>query len=143
VNTLSMSEIIDAACKLSTDEEKVEYLKQHESVPLKNFFALMYDKEKFKFNIPKTTPPYAASEYPDSHGMLFREMRKMKYFIVGGAGDNLPQARREAIFIQILESVDKHDAKLLCKMITQKPMKALPVEVITQAFGPIITGKQA
>lgn len=138
---LSLSEIVNKACALKTKEEKIEWLKQNESHELKNLLVLMYDKERFQFDLPETAPPYEPSEYPDSQGMLYREMKKMKYFLKG-TNMNLTRARREQLFIQMLESVDKSDAKLLCKLIAQKPLKGLPKTVINEAYGDIIRGKQ-
>jgi hypothetical protein len=53
-------------------------------------------------------------------------------------GKNLDRVRKESLFIQMLESVDKDDALLLLRMLSKKPYPDLPVEVIHLAFGPII-----
>lgn len=133
--TLSIAEIIAKACELKTKDEKIAWLKRNNSLALKNILALMYNKHKFKFNIPNKAPPYTPSEFPDSQGMLYRESRKLKYFVEGFGGDNVHPYRREALFIQLLESVDKNDAELLCKMLEQKPLKGLTGEVINAALG--------
>lgn len=144
MTTLSLAEIVNTATKLKTNEEKVAWLKEHNSLALRNILALMYNKHKFKFNIPtQNTPPYTPSEYPDSQGMLKREARKLKYFVEGWGGENLHPYRREALFIQMLESVDAQDAELLCKMIKQKPLKGLTGEVINEALGDIVDTKKS
>ena len=143
MTTLSLAEVVNTATKLKTKEEKVEWLKQHNSLPLRNILALMYNKHKFKFNIPTATPPYTPSEYPDSQGMLKREARKLKYFVEGWGGENVHPYRREALFIQMLESVDAQDAELLCKMVKQKPLKGLTGEVINEALGDIVETKKS
>lgn len=135
----SISEIVNKACALKTKEEKVSWLKQNNSVPLRNVLICMYDIAKIKFLIPDTAPPYNPSKSHDLHGALLREARKFKYFIQGMGGENVDKMKREQIFIQLLESVDPGDAELLCKMIAQKPMKGLTPKVINEAFGPIIT----
>lgn len=141
--TLSLAEIINKAASLKTKQEKIDWLKQNNSLPLRNILILMYGKGKFKFNIPTTTPPYTPSEYPDSQGMLMRESRKLKYFVEGWGGDNIHPYRREALFVQMLESVDKEDAKLLCQMIQQKPIKGLTADTINEALGDIIETKKS
>lgn len=136
--TISLSYIVNTAAKMKDEQEQVEWLKKHNSVPLRNILALMYNKEH-KFNIPnKTKPPYTPSGFPESTGALYREARKLRYFVVGYGGENLPQARREALFIQMLESVDKDDALLLVSMLLQKPIKGLAAKTIVEALGPII-----
>src|SRR5210317_1347998 len=113
--TLSLAEIVNKTCELKTKEEKVEWLKKNNSLPLRDVMMLMFNKD-LEFLIPNTAPPYTPSEYPDSQGMLYRETKKLKYF-VKGYGDNVNQYRREQLFIQMLETVDKEDAKLLIQMI--------------------------
>jgi len=136
--TPSISEIIDKACTLKSREEKVQWLKQNNSVPLRNILISMYDKSKIEFLIPSSAPPYTPSEAHDVHGALLREARKLKYFIKGMGFDDMKQIVRERVFIQLLESVDKKDAELLVKMIKQKPLKGLTAKTINEAFGQII-----
>lgn len=134
---LKLSEIVDKACELPTKEEKVAWLLKNNSKPLRNIIKIMYDPS-LVLNIPDTAPPYTESNFPDSWGMLYRESRKLTYFVKGFDGDNLDQIRREAIFIQMLEAVDKDDAKLLIKMIAQKPLPGLPPSVINEAFNNLV-----
>lgn len=138
--TISLAEVIDTACKLKSKDEKIAWLQKHNSKPLRNIIKIMYDKS-LQLNIPNTAPPYTASEMPDSHGMLYRESRKLKYFVKGFDGDNIHPIRREALFIQMLETVDKDDAELLIKMIAQKPLKGLTANVIVEALGDFIPVK--
>ena len=115
----SISEIVNKACTLKTREEKVEWLRRNNSVPLRNILICMYDKSKIKFLIPNSPPPYTPSQSHDVHGALQREARKLKYIIQGAGGENVTKIKREQIFIQMLENVDKSDAELLCQMIQQ------------------------
>ena len=135
----SISEIVNKACTLKTREEKVEWLRKNNSVPLRNILICMYDKSKIKFLIPNSPPPYTPSQSHDVHGALQREARKLKYIIQGAGGENVTKIKREQIFIQMLENVDRADAELLCQMIQQKPMKGLTPKVINEAFGNIVT----
>jgi hypothetical protein len=134
---LSIAEILEEAAKKKAKKDKVDYLKQHNSLPLRNILVLMYDKTK-NFNIPDTVPPYTPSEFPDNQGALFNQARKLKYFVEGFAPENVHRIKREQIFIEMLESVDKKDAELLIQMIQKKPIKGLTKAVINEAFGDII-----
>jgi hypothetical protein len=136
---VSISEVINKACELKTREEKVDWLRKNNSVPLRNILICMYDKQKIKFLLPNTPPPYKPSESHDVHGNLIHEARKLKYFIEGMGGEKVERIKRENIFIELLESVSPGDAELLCQMIQQKPMKGLTPKLINEAFGPIIT----
>ena len=141
MTTMSLAEIVNEVCEIKQKTDKVNFLKKHNSRQLRDILKIMYDKN-LKLNIPSTAPPYTASQFPDSHGMLYREARKLTYFVQGFGGDNLPPIRREALFIQMLEAVDADDAKLLVQMISQKPLKGLTPAVINEAFGDIIPTKK-
>lgn len=127
--TVGIGEIVNEVIKVQKKVDKVAYLKKHNSKELRDILKLMYDKS-LEFNIPNTAPPYTPTEHPDTYGALYREARKLKYFVKGYGGDGLPAIKREHMFIEMLESVHPTDAELLVKMIAQKPLKGLPPSVI-------------
>lgn len=134
--TRSISEIVNKACELPTREEKVSWLKENNSQSLRTLLTVLYDPENYKWNIPnETPPPYTPSPHVESHGMLFRQTRKLRYFIKGFDGDGLAQYRREFLFIELLESIDKHDAEFMIKVLLQKPLKGLTVDVVNEGLG--------
>jgi hypothetical protein len=138
MTTLSLAEIVNTARKAEKVEEKVAILKRHDSTQLRDVLILMCDK-RWTFDLPSTPPPYNESVIHESHGLLYREMRKMPYFVEQMPdGKDLPRIRKESLFIQMLESVDKEDAKLVLRMIAKEPYPDLSPEVINQAFGNII-----
>ena len=127
--TVGIGEIVNNAIKIQKKVDKLEYLRRNNSKELRNILKIMYDKS-LELNIPNTAPPYTATEHPDTYGALYREARKLKYFVKGYGGDTLPAIKREHLFIEMLESVHPTDAELLVKMIAQKPLKGLPASVI-------------
>lgn len=131
---LSISEIVNKACELKKKEEKVEWLKKNESVPLRTVLKLTYNTEQIEFLIPNTPPPWKKNGYTGVEGMLYNETRRLRIFVKGGGYDDMNQAKREHLFISLLEDVDDKDAELLVKMIQQKPLKGLPKEVVMEAF---------
>lgn len=134
--TRSLSEVVRKACELNTREEKVAWLKANNTQPLRTILTVMYDPEKFQWNIPNTSiPPYTPSPHVESHGMLHRQARKLRYFIKGFDGDNLHQYRREFLFIEILESIDKDDAKLMELTLMQTPPEGLTADVVNEGLG--------
>lgn len=133
-----ISEVINKACELKTREEKVAWLKKNDSAALREVLVVMYDKKRIKLLVPNTPPPYVPSTAVENQGALYREARKLKYLADGFGGENLTKIKREQIFIQILETVHRDDAKLLVDMIAQKGYKGLTVKQINDAFGNII-----
>lgn len=130
---LSISEIVNKAAKMSTDKEKVDWLKSNNNASLRLILKNMYD-DRVKFLLPNTAPPWKKNDYIGVEGMLYGETRRLKIFIKGGGYDNMNQVKREQLFISLLEDVDNGDAELLCKMIEQKPLAGLSKNVIETAF---------
>lgn len=131
---LSISEIIDKASKMETEQEKVEWLKSKSSPALRTVLKYTYDTDNVKFLIPDTPPPWKKNSYVGVEGMLYNEARRLRIFIKGGGYDDLNQVKREHLFISLLEDIDNKDAELLCKMIKQKPLEGLSKEVVVAAF---------
>lgn len=129
----SLSEIVNKAIELKTKEEKINWLRKHDSVPLKTILKFMYDP-KVEFLIPDTPPPWKKNGYVGVEGMLYKETRRLRIFVKGGGYDQLDKVKREQLFISLLEDVDDKDAELLCKMIAQKPLKGLSRAVVNEAF---------
>ena len=138
MTTRSLAEIVADARALSTIAEKAQFLKANNSKELRNILILMYDR-RFTFDLPTTPPQYRPSVVNEYHGLLYREARKLSYFVNEMKdGENIDRVRKESLFIQMLESVDKDDALLLLQMLAKEPYPDLPVEAIHEAFGPII-----
>lgn len=131
---LSISEIVNKACKLDTEQEKIDWLKSKDSAPLRTVLKYMYDAENVKFLIPDTPPPWKKNSYVGVEGMLYNEARRLRIFVKGGGYDDLNQVKREHLFISLLEDIDNSDAELLCKMIKQQPLDGLPKNVVVAAF---------
>lgn len=134
---LSVSEILDKAAKMQSRAEKVDWLKKNEARAVKTVLKAMYDPT-LKCLLPEGVPPYKPSDFVDDQGMLFSNSRRIPYFYEG-AGTNVKPVKREAIFIELLETVNKDDALLLIDMKDKKRIKGLTVKTINQAFPNLIT----
>lgn len=131
---LSISEIVDKASKLTTDEEKIEWLKSKTSPALRTVLKYTYDPENIKFLVPDVPPPWKKNSYVGVEGMLYNEARRLRIFIKGGGYDDLNQVKREHLFISLLEDIDNKDADLLCLMLKQKPFDGISRDVVVAAF---------
>jgi hypothetical protein len=91
-----------------------------------------------KWLLPETDPPYKAlEESTDQEGRFYNEINKLEYFIASPEGLNVNQVRREVLFIQILETIDPRDAKLLLRM-KNKQLK-IKVDAVKEAFPNLTT----
>lgn len=116
---LSFSEILKLASDQSSAEKRREVILQNNSHALQALLKYAFDP-KIKFILPEGTPPYKPSDMVESHGMLYTNLRRLYLFIEGGRPQPLPQVKREQLFIELLESVDKDDALLLIALKDRK-----------------------
>ena len=68
--------------------------------------------------------------------MFYQEMRRMYVFLEGKA--NVSKARREQLFIEILEQLDPDDAAVLIEAKDRK-IKGVSKNVIKQAYDDFLT----
>jgi hypothetical protein len=130
---LSMSEILKNASEMTKKQEKVDYIRANDSPALRALFKYAYD-DKVKFLLPEGEPPYKPNTLPDQEGILYSELRRLYLFIEGG-NDNLKPVRREYLFVQLLETVDKEDAKLLISVKDKKiPYKGITKKLIEEIY---------
>lgn len=137
---ISIAEIIAKLPKLTKTEDKVAWLKKHDSLPLKMILQATYDKDRIEWLLPNTAPPWKKNEFEDeAKSLLYKEARRLKIFIKGGGYDDMNQAKRESLFIQLLEDIDNDDADLLANYsLAQKPFKGLQKKTINKAFPGLI-----
>lgn len=128
-----IAELLKKASEMKTDEERIAFLRQHNTVPLRTILQYAYDPN-IKWLLPEGDVPYKPNEDIDQEGMLYVEARRLYLFIEGGNA-SLRQSRREMIFIQLLEALDKHDADLIVNAKDKKiPYKNITPALVRKAF---------
>jgi hypothetical protein len=130
---ISISEIINKLPSLKTKDEKINWLRKNNSIPLRIILRLTY-AEKIEFLIPNEAPPWKKNPYIGVEGMLYKEARRLRIFIKDCGYNDLNQIKRETLFINLLEDINNDDADLLCLMIAQKPFKGLPLKTLLEVF---------
>jgi hypothetical protein len=87
-----------------------------------------------KFLLPEGTPPFKKNEFLDQTGNLYSEFRRMYLFIEGG-NPNLTNNKREMLFVQLLEMLDKDDAALVVAMKDKvSPYPGITYELVHKTF---------
>lgn len=137
----SLYEILEICSKGKTVDDRVALLQQNASQALLTVLKYAYDPS-IKFLLPDTNPPYKPTDFLDQENRLYSELRRLYLFVEGG-NPNLTKLKREMLFIQLLESIDKNDAVLLCHIKDKKlPFKELNIKVIRKAFPDLIPEEQ-
>lgn len=112
----ALSSIILEVEKQKTVEKQADILKINNSKSLKDIVGYAMDPT-VKWLLPEGDPPYRPlPEAADQEGRLYSETRRIVYFVNTPEGLELNQLKREQLFIQFLESIDAHDAKLILRI---------------------------
>lgn len=134
---LGISEILKKASEITDDAVRVMWLQQNDNPTLRTVLQGAYDPN-IKWLLPEGNPPYKPNDLVDQQHRLFTEARKFYLFVEGG-NSNLNQLRREALFIELLESLDPEDAKLVLSIKDKTlPYPGVTPNIVNLAFPGLI-----
>lgn len=134
----TMYDILREISEIDTAPARVSAIQNHRYTnAIKQVLEYTFGSQ-IKWLLPEGDPPYKPCEFVDVEGRFIAELRKLYLFVEGG-NPNLSTIRREALFIQLIESIDPKDARLLLSMKEGKlPFKGITKKIAQQAF-PSIT----
>jgi Family of unknown function (DUF6433) len=139
---LGIAEILEGCSKLPKIEDKVNYLRQYDCLPLRVVLQYALDY-RVEWLLPIGTPPYKPTEHLDQEGNLYRNIRKVNLFVKGGDHPDLHPIKRETLFIQFLEGLAPKDAELICAVKDKKiPYKGYTIKLVNTAFPGLIAEKE-
>jgi hypothetical protein len=93
---------------------------------------------RIEFLLPEGEPPYNESKFDEDRFRLYNQVRKFYLFVKGG-NDNIHPIKRERIFIELLETIDPEDAKLVMAMKDKRlPYKGINLKLVQEAFPGLI-----
>ena len=139
--TKALYEIVDEVRNSKNVKIKADILQQNESTALIDLLQLTYNPG-IKWLLPEGDPPYTPAEGVDEEGngtdlegALIGQMRMMKYFISvdGNILEDVKPAKREVVFVRLLETIAPKDAKLVLEMKTRS-IKGVSSNVVQKAF---------
>lgn len=118
--TESLPFIFGEVEKAKTKDQKKETLIKYDNSALRELLRYAFDPN-LKFLLPPGTPPhrYAGDTNEPNPTYLYGLVRKLYLFVEGG-NTALKQARREYLFIEMLESIHPSEAELLLQVKDKK-----------------------
>ena len=125
---LTIHEILTMVQNAPNKEARVELIKKHNCLALRDVLKGGLD-DSITWILPTGSPPYKKDDkspvglHPST---LHRQSPRLRYFIAGGPGERLTPAKRERLFIEVLESIDPRDAELLIAMKDKQLKKLFP-----------------
>lgn len=130
---LGIAEILKRVSEAKNKDEKLDILRRNDSTAIRTVLKYALDPA-IKWALPEGEPPYKPCQYLDQQSMLYQEARRLYLFIEGG-NPNLNQVKREALFINLIESIDPNDAKVLLSAKDKKlPYKGITSNLINEAY---------
>jgi hypothetical protein len=128
----AVSEILNDIDQLKTKQSKIKALQDNKSVLFPIFHYALHPK--CTWELPESDPPYKpVDKNADQQARLVSEYKRFYIFIKGNS--EVKQVKRERLFIDLLESVDPDDAKLLLHIKNKSlPYKTIDVKLIKSAF---------
>lgn len=108
------SEILQAVSNAKTKASKIKILQEHRSPALVSIFVWNFDPS-IESALPEGEVPYTPNNSPtvDSQSKLASQYRTLYNYVKGG-NDTLKRTRREALFIELLESLHPDEAEIIC-----------------------------
>jgi hypothetical protein len=137
---IGLAEFLEKVGKLKRTQEKIDALAANDSLPLRIILQACYDPNVV-WMLPPGTPPYKPNDLVDQEHILIKDVEKLKYYIKGFY-DDLPQLKRETMFVQLLENIAPKDAEMLCLIKDKKPIKGITLEHVTKGLPGLIPNEQ-
>lgn len=143
---LMIHEILEKAAEAATREEKSKILKDNNSLALRDILKGSFD-DSIEFILPKGKPPYEEDDAPAGYtrSSLFQQTKKFRYFAKGGPGEQIAPARREKMFIEVLEGIHPKEAELVINMKDKKLIgppslyKGITKKLVSETFPGLIS----
>lgn len=110
---LLISEVLQKVSNAKTKAAKIKLLQQHSTPALRSLMIVNYDESVVSL-LPDGDVPYEPNDAPagTEHTVLEHEYRKLYLFFKGGSS-SLKQSKRESLFVQMLEGLEKSEAVAL------------------------------
>ena len=141
---LLMNEVLQKVSNAKTKAQKIKLLNDFNSPALRAILIANFDESVISM-LPDGDVPYKPNDAPEEteHTKLIQEYRKLYLFFKGGA--NISQARRETLFIQLLEGLHAKEAEVLSLVKDKKIGKRWKItrQCVEEAFPNIQWGNRS
>lgn len=140
VKNLTIHEMLVRVGSCKTREEKINELREYNSLALRDVLKGAYD-DTIQFTLPPGAPPYKPANEKSPPNRLSRMTKQFRYFVVGGPGEQMSQVRVETMYVRLLESVHPDEAKLIIAMKDKKLAglyKGVTKKLVSEAFPGLI-----
>lgn len=130
-------ELFERINKLEDDQSKVIELRKAANGRLQDLLRYAFDPN-LQFDLPEGPAPFRRGDPFHTHGMFWQEIRRLYIFV---KGTKVNEARRQQLYIEMLEALHPSDADLLQAIKDKQwPYENITEEVVRQAFPVLLEG---
>ena len=131
------SEIATRVNNAKDKPRKLRVLRENDTLALRQVCRAAFDT-KIKWALPSGDVPYTVNEAPlgTEHTLLSQQAKRLYIFIEGG-DNTISTAKRETLFIQLLEGLSAEEAEFLITVKDQKinnEYKGFTANLVKEAF---------
>ena len=139
-----MHEVLQKVSNAKTKKEKIKLLQEMNSNALRMLLIINFDDSVISM-LPAGDVPYTPNDAPEGteHTILEKEARLLHHFFKGGS--NVSQVKREQMFVQMLEGLNKGEAEALVLAKDKRIGKRWKITkaTVTEAFPAIVWGNRS
>ena len=141
---LLMNEVLQKVSNAKTKKEKISLLRELNTQALRSVLIINFDDSIISM-LPDGAVPYTPNEAPEGteHTVLEKEQRILYHFFKGGS--KISQAKREQMFVGLLEGLTAGEAEVLCLAKDKKLGKRWKITkaTVTEAFPQSVWGNRS
>lgn len=132
-------EICELLKVAKTKKQRLQLLKEYSNhLGLKTILRLQFDK-RFKLALPPGTPEgLKVNNTPPGLGEVTINNSVNKFYLFVAGASKINQTKREALFLGLLQSLDKQEAKLLIDIKDKKLDIGVTRALVDEAFPNLI-----
>jgi hypothetical protein len=136
--TLTIAEVFKKINEARFNGDRVFILRKHDSSALRGLLKMNYDRS-LVLSLPPGVPPFKKKKVPVGFGdTTLLTSAKTWYVFSKELSPTLTQAKREFLFITLLEALDPEEAEILLQAKDRKLKLNLTAKVINEAFPDLI-----
>ncbi len=141
---LLMNEVLQKVSNAKTKKEKINLLRELNTQALRSLLIINFDESIISM-LPDGSVPYTPNEAPEGteHTVLEKEQRILYHFFKGGS--KISQAKREQMFVGLLEGLTSGEAETLVLAKDKRIGKRYKITkaTVTEAFPQIVWGNRS
>lgn len=138
------TEFFNRVNKIEDEYERAKALWSNDNTRVRDFLKIVLDPQ-IEWMLPPGAPPYTAADEVHTHSNFWTEVKRLPVFVKSSDNyQNISEARRQMLYIQVLEYVHPTDAQLLLRIKDGEwPFEKITADLVNRIWPNLIATKDA